>query len=432
MEPKTIGKFISVLRRANGMTQRELAEKLFVSDKTVSRWERDECAPDLSLIPVIADLFGVTADELIRGERKSEQKREQPDEKSNPRSEKQYRLLLQQRLTKYKNLTLISFGLLLLGLIGAMIANLGFTSGLVGFCVGAVFLVAAAICQVCFFNNAYLHTEDEENSQEILLFHTRLIRIAKNLAYIALVFFGAILPLLFCPSYTGLMTWSWIMFGAVAALCLLAVGVFTYEIILKKRWSERGLLYLSEREQALDKYRHGLLKRLTVIAASLTAVLLVGIVITRSIDIYAVERPEVIYNYEDFKSLMEGYSYIDAEGNRITEQLTSLDYEVFFDQKVDVVEKDPTGESEEPTEVCDAQGNLLCTYYDRNSSVRYVEFSFEESADGLPVKVYTQFTLFAAQTLVDNITAGLIVAIVLALLICVIVYLAKRTPKANI
>lgn len=51
MEKKTIGRFISTLRKANGMTQKELGEKLFVSDKTVSRWECDECAPDLSLIP---------------------------------------------------------------------------------------------------------------------------------------------------------------------------------------------------------------------------------------------------------------------------------------------------------------------------------------------------------------------------------------------
>ena len=68
MEKKTIGKFISALRKANGMTQKELGEKLFVSDKTVSRWECDECTPELSLIPSIAEIFGVTTDELLRGE----------------------------------------------------------------------------------------------------------------------------------------------------------------------------------------------------------------------------------------------------------------------------------------------------------------------------------------------------------------------------
>ena len=59
MEKKTIGSFIAALRKANGMTQKELAEKLNVSDKSVSRWERDDGAPDLSVIPVIAEIFGV-------------------------------------------------------------------------------------------------------------------------------------------------------------------------------------------------------------------------------------------------------------------------------------------------------------------------------------------------------------------------------------
>lgn len=66
MERKTIGSFIAALRKANGMTQKELADRLLVSDKAVSRWERDECTPDISLIPVIAELFGVTSDELLK------------------------------------------------------------------------------------------------------------------------------------------------------------------------------------------------------------------------------------------------------------------------------------------------------------------------------------------------------------------------------
>lgn len=71
MEKKTIGSFITALRKANGMTQKDLAEKLNVSDKTISRWERDDGTPDLSVIPVIAEIFGVTCDELLRGERYS-------------------------------------------------------------------------------------------------------------------------------------------------------------------------------------------------------------------------------------------------------------------------------------------------------------------------------------------------------------------------
>ena len=69
MQKKSIGQFIAALRKANGMTQKQLGERLNVSDKAVSRWERDECAPDLSLIPVIAEIFSVTSDEILRGER---------------------------------------------------------------------------------------------------------------------------------------------------------------------------------------------------------------------------------------------------------------------------------------------------------------------------------------------------------------------------
>lgn len=81
MEKKTIGALIAALRKANGMTQRELAEKLHVSDKSISRWERDESAPDLSMIPVLAELFGVTCDELLRGERTSPDARAASPEK---------------------------------------------------------------------------------------------------------------------------------------------------------------------------------------------------------------------------------------------------------------------------------------------------------------------------------------------------------------
>ena len=71
MGKNTIGKFIAELRHDAGYTQKELAEKLFVSHKTVSRWETGETLPDISLLPVIAEIFGITTDELLDGERKA-------------------------------------------------------------------------------------------------------------------------------------------------------------------------------------------------------------------------------------------------------------------------------------------------------------------------------------------------------------------------
>ncbi len=63
-----IAKNISQLRLAAGMTQIELAEKLNYSDKAVSKWERAESVPDVSVLTEIADLFGVSLDYLVRAE----------------------------------------------------------------------------------------------------------------------------------------------------------------------------------------------------------------------------------------------------------------------------------------------------------------------------------------------------------------------------
>lgn len=63
-----VAKNITELRLLNNMTQMELAEKLSYSDKTISKWERAESSPDISVLVEIADLFGVTLDSLVRTE----------------------------------------------------------------------------------------------------------------------------------------------------------------------------------------------------------------------------------------------------------------------------------------------------------------------------------------------------------------------------
>ena len=61
----TVAKNIAELRQSAGMTQMELAEKLNYSDKAVSKWERGESLPDVSVLCEISRLFGVTVDRLI-------------------------------------------------------------------------------------------------------------------------------------------------------------------------------------------------------------------------------------------------------------------------------------------------------------------------------------------------------------------------------
>lgn len=66
---EAFGAFLAQLRKERGMTQKDLAERLFVSDKAVSKWERGLSLPDVSLLQPLADLMGVTISELLRGRR---------------------------------------------------------------------------------------------------------------------------------------------------------------------------------------------------------------------------------------------------------------------------------------------------------------------------------------------------------------------------
>jgi len=67
---QSVAKNITDLRRSTGMTQLELAERLNYSDKAVSKWERGDSLPDVSVLKQIADLFGVTLDYLVSEDHK--------------------------------------------------------------------------------------------------------------------------------------------------------------------------------------------------------------------------------------------------------------------------------------------------------------------------------------------------------------------------
>lgn len=78
MPKQTTGEFMALLRKANGYTQAEVAEKLNVSNRTLSSWETDRTLPDVLMLPAIADLYKVTVDELLRGEKATEKTANEP------------------------------------------------------------------------------------------------------------------------------------------------------------------------------------------------------------------------------------------------------------------------------------------------------------------------------------------------------------------
>ena len=72
MSNKNIGEIISSLRKEKGMTQTDLAEKMNVTDKAVSKWERNLSCPDVNSIPKLAEVLGTTVEELLNAQTKKE------------------------------------------------------------------------------------------------------------------------------------------------------------------------------------------------------------------------------------------------------------------------------------------------------------------------------------------------------------------------
>ena len=65
MTSKTMAEVISSRRKELGLTQKDLAEKLDITDKAVSKWERDISCPDTQIIPRLAEILGISVEELM-------------------------------------------------------------------------------------------------------------------------------------------------------------------------------------------------------------------------------------------------------------------------------------------------------------------------------------------------------------------------------
>jgi len=383
MEKKTIGRFIAVLRRANGMTQRELGERLFVSDKTVSRWECDECTPELSLIPAIAEIFGVTADELLRGERINTERVASDDEdyaqKQRAKTDKQFRLMLDRANRKYKNLTLISIGIAILGMIVAMIVNLGFSKGLIAFWLAAAFLVASEICQVCFAINARIipDEDDEVYLARVNEMNTAVVKGAVTVSFINALLFAFCLPLvtLIDGANYGLRFNSWLLSGVLYCAIAFLICYAIYIIFVHGSLLKKGLLVLSQDAELAIRTNRRLLIKTVSIALCVALFLGVCIFVMNQIGWRGFVREYKFETCEDFKAFMEqdyknwlteGYSRKDGNG--------------------DIVIDIPTGHVRTDAEIRNADGKVICEYYYNPDLYHSITFKYD-AYDKMPVTV---------------------------------------------
>ena len=282
MEKKTIGGFISTLRKANGMTQKELGEKLFVSDKTISRWEHDECTPDLYLIPSIAETFGITTDELLRGERKNTNSTENNEykERQKDKSDKQFDLMIHNQQKIYKIYTLISVGVTILGLLAAMITNFAFEKGLLAFCLATIFFAASEICQICFAVNARL-IEDEDDilyNKKIHEMNSKVVKTVVVISSINIVMFAFCLPmvLLIYGAKSGIDYEEWLGFGLLFVAIAVVVMYIFYILFVRNLLRKNNLIVLNNEKAQFSKLNFILLSKTIIISLGIALILGVG------------------------------------------------------------------------------------------------------------------------------------------------------------
>lgn len=95
MNQEKIGKFITECRKEKKLTQTELANKLGITDKAISKWENGRCMPDIAILRELCSILGISINELLSGERNSKNSSEAIIMDSLEMNEKQFKKIAQ-------------------------------------------------------------------------------------------------------------------------------------------------------------------------------------------------------------------------------------------------------------------------------------------------------------------------------------------------
>ncbi|MCR5753188.1 MAG: helix-turn-helix domain-containing protein [Acetatifactor sp.] len=148
MNQMSIGEFMQQLRKQKNLTQRELAERIGVSDKTISKWETGNSIPDTSMLMSLCSALDISVNELLSCEKLP------PEDYSKKAEENMMSLLKENETNRKSNVTNLIVGcvLFVLAFLFMYLSLFGFTlGGLPGFIDLPSFLELAIVCIACIF-----------------------------------------------------------------------------------------------------------------------------------------------------------------------------------------------------------------------------------------------------------------------------------------
>ena len=374
MERKSIGAFISALRKSNGMTQKELAEKLCVSDKAVSRWERDESAPDLYLIPVIAEIFGVTSDELLLGKRIIKNDGDEKDE-PNIKSEKIIKNLAASAKTKFFNKSVICFMISVIGFILELILNFAvFRMDLAFFISLIFFAVSAAMAAVFSINAMQSLNFDDVKNDNIEKTKRYIARKTESVIFASFILTAFSLPLIIFKDsynvYVKLNFSSWFFAGIIFSLIAAVICVISHSVVLRIL-IKKDILTYSEEEK--DKIKT--LDRLKIKYVKIFSVIIVISVVLHT----------VLASFITTQTLVKGQKFTDPESFK-----EYMETETGFDIQYPTI--DITGEEEgekyyPEEEILSEDGKVIVRYKHKNQNAGMIVYGDDITAENFEVTV---------------------------------------------
>lgn len=221
MTTNQIGEFLAVLRKSKGFTQQEVAEHLGVSNKTISSWETGSSCPDISMLPVLAELYEVSCDEIVRGKRLPTGEKEKT---AHTKREKAVERFLQKQKTDLTVLYWVSCGLTALGILFTSLIGFAALESLIGFFTGLIFLVCSIVTSAVGLRRIRFSLGTECISEKTDTFSLSLDKTVLFLVCINSAAFGFIFPHVFAPVHTGLSAeWIGINFACCAGCLFIAI-----------------------------------------------------------------------------------------------------------------------------------------------------------------------------------------------------------------
>jgi transcriptional regulator with XRE-family HTH domain len=253
---------MAALRKANGYTQQQIADKLNVSNKTISKWECDDGYPEISMLPAIAEIYGVTVDELLRGE-KANQTAEK--ETNNQKAEEQIKYLIQKSIIKFNNNSIISIVLGVLALVLAYtVCDIIYNSNVlwIGYIIILLLCGASISLSLIAFNDFISNLQNENIIEKEILKDN----IQKCINYVSVIIFLAIVTL--AGVILDIIFASTILFSLPITM---VIGVVIGLLVRSALYKKYGIINLGVSPEK-KKYRKKV-NKITVIIVSVIVIL---------------------------------------------------------------------------------------------------------------------------------------------------------------